>query len=106
VDRVPEGWTLVEHGGRRYGLSRTSRAAGRSVSVYAAELGGTDVVSANVYRTAAGDVLRPCEMPAATVLAFLHGWRPVPSGATTAQTDPGPDQAGSGTPPGTTGPGG
>jgi len=76
VDRVPEGWTRVTYGGRGYALSRTSRAGGRSISVLAEELGGTGVVSANVYRTAAGDLLRPCEMPAAEVLAFLQGWRP------------------------------
>ena len=37
-----------------------------------------DVVSANVYRTSTGDVLRPCEMPAQKVLAFLRRepWRP------------------------------
>jgi hypothetical protein len=74
LDRVPEGWTPVVFEGHRYGLSRTSRADGRSVSVYAEELGGSDVVSANVYRTSAGDLLRPCEMPADKVLAFLRGW--------------------------------
>jgi hypothetical protein len=74
VDRVPEGWTLVTYLGRPYGLSRTSRAGGGSVSVYAEELGGTDVVSANVYQTSAGAILRPCEMPSARVLAFLRGW--------------------------------
>lgn len=75
VDRVPEGWSVVSYGGRRYGLTRTSRVGGRSISVLAQELGGTDVVSANVYRTRAGALLRPCEMPAATVLAFLAGWQ-------------------------------
>ena len=80
VDRVPEGWTSVRYRGRRYGLSRTTRAGGRSVSVYAEELGGDDVVSTNVFRTSAGDLLRPCEMPAPTVLAFLRGWTPDPSG--------------------------
>ena len=30
------------------------------------------MVSANVYRTTSGDVLKPCEMPAATVLDFLR----------------------------------
>jgi hypothetical protein len=72
---VPEGWTATTYRGRPYGLRRTSRADGRSVALFAEELGGTDVVSANVYRTSAGDVLKPCEMPAATVLAFLAGWR-------------------------------
>ncbi len=75
LDRVPEGWTAVSYGGRAYGLRRTSRAGGRSVAVYAEELGGSDVISANVYRTGSGDVLRPCEMPAAAVLSFLAGWR-------------------------------
>ena len=65
--------------GRRYGLRRTSRAGGRSVSIYAEQLGGSDVVSTNVYRTSGGDLLRPCEMPAATVLAFLHGWVAAPA---------------------------
>lgn len=74
IDRVPEGWTPIVYRGRRWGLSRTSRAAGRSIAVYAEELRGTSVVSANVYRTASGDQLRPCEMPAETVLAFLRGW--------------------------------
>ena len=60
---MPEGWTPVNYRGRPYGLRRTSRAEGRSVAVYAEELGGADVVSTNVYRTSTGDVLRPCEMP-------------------------------------------
>jgi hypothetical protein len=59
------------------------------------------VVSTNVYRTSAGDVLKPCEMPAATVLAFLQGWTPVPDAAEGRQAQPG-----SATPPGTTVPGG
>ncbi len=59
---------------RPYGLTRVTRAGGGAVSVYAEELGGPDVVSTNVYRTASGDLLRPCEMPAAKVLAFLRGW--------------------------------
>ncbi|GAA1433815.1 hypothetical protein GCM10009616_26660 [Microlunatus lacustris] len=94
VDRVPEGWTAVTYRGRPYGVRRTSRADGRSVSVYAEELGGADVVSTNVYRTSAGDVLRPCEMPAPVVLAFLAGWRPVPAprvspaGASPGRPDP------------------
>jgi hypothetical protein len=73
--RVPEGWTAVTYAGRRYGLSRTTHTDGRSVTLYAEELGGSDVVSANVFRLSGGAELRPCEMPAAKVLAFLDGWR-------------------------------
>ena len=74
VDRVPGGWTRVHYGGRTYGLSRTSRADGRSTSIYAEELGGADVVSTNAYRSTTGTLLRPCEMPAEKVLDFLRGW--------------------------------
>ena len=74
VDRVPEGWTRVEYDGRAYGLSRTTRAGGRGVAVLAEELGGGDLVSANVYRTSTGDLLKPCEMPVAKVLDFLERW--------------------------------
>lgn len=52
----------------------TKRTRGRGVSVLAEQLGGTDVVNANVYPTSTGDLLKPCEMPAASVLAFLRGW--------------------------------
>ena len=76
LDRVPEGWTPAAYDGRRYGLTRTTRAAGRSVSLLAEELGGPDLVSANVYRTGTGLLLKPCEMPAAKVLAFLREWQP------------------------------
>ena len=83
VDLVPEGWTLVRFQGRPYGLIRTTRAGGRSVSVLAHELGGSDLVSANIYRTTGGDLLRACEMPEQKVLDFLRGWgrgqdRPAP----------------------------
>ena len=80
LERVPEGWTEVGYAGRRWGLRRSSRAGGAAVSVYAEELGGTDVVSANLYRTGTGLALRPCEMPAAAVLAFLRGWSALPFG--------------------------
>lgn len=74
VARIPEGWTEVSYAGRRYGLSRTSRAHGRAVSLYARELGGTDTVSANLYARGDEILLRPCEMPAEKVQEFLRGW--------------------------------
>ena len=76
VDRVPEGWTLVSYENRQYGLSRTTRANGKSISVLARELGGRDLVSANIYTTSKGHQLRACEMPDQKVLDFLTGWRP------------------------------
>jgi hypothetical protein len=41
--------------------------------VYAEELGGTDIVSTNVYLAGGDEHLRPCEMPTEKVLAFLRG---------------------------------
>ncbi len=73
--RIPEGWSRVRVGSRAYGLTRTTHTDGRSVGLYAEELGGTDVVSANVWWLAGGAVLKPCEMPAEKVEAFLRGWR-------------------------------
>ncbi|MBA8792630.1 peptide-methionine (S)-S-oxide reductase [Friedmanniella endophytica] len=78
--RVPTGWTAVVWRGRRYGMRRTDAAGGGAVAVVAEELGGDGLVSTNVYRTRAGDLLRPCEMPAERVLAFLREWRPVGDG--------------------------
>ncbi len=72
--RVPEGYSVVSYAGRRYGVTKTLHAAGRSIKVLAEELGGTDLVSANLYRTDAADLFRPCEMPEEKVLAFLRGW--------------------------------
>ena len=80
VARVPEGWTAVLYKGRTYGLSRTTRANGRSVAVLARELGGKDEVSANIYLTSDGPHLRSCEMPDAKVLNFLANWQPLPIG--------------------------
>jgi hypothetical protein len=76
VDRVPTGWTEVGYAGRTWGLTRTDHAQGGTTTLYAEELGGTSAVSANVWRTSGGDVLRPCEMPARVVLDFLRGWEP------------------------------
>ena len=73
---MPEGWTAVSYAGRRWGLTRATHLDGRSASVYAEELGGPDVVSANVFRLTGGAELRPCEMPVSTVLDFLEGWQP------------------------------
>ena len=65
---VPVGWSVREYGGRRYGVTRTVSAGGRIEKILAEELGGSDVISANLYL---GQQFRPCEMPAEKVLSFL-----------------------------------
>ena len=70
-DRLPVGWSVVAYAGRRYGTTKTVGAGGRLLKVFAEELGGTDVISANLYLSSSAPAFRPCEMPAEKVTAFL-----------------------------------
>jgi hypothetical protein len=72
-DRLPVGWSVVEYDGRRYGVTRSVLAGGRSEKVVAEALDGSDLVSANLYRLDGQPVLKPCEMPTEKVLDFLRG---------------------------------
>lgn len=76
VRRLPDGASTVRYRGSRWAVTRSSYAAGRSLKLWAEELGGEAFVSANVYVGSAGEAFRPCEMPAERVLAFLQGWTP------------------------------
>jgi hypothetical protein len=69
----PQGYFTATFRGRRYGVSNTSHAGGRSLKLYAEELGGTDFVSLNLYTPETGDAaLRPCEMPVEKVIDFVR----------------------------------
>lgn len=70
--RIPVGWSRHRIDGRAWSLTRVDRADGGVVTLYGEQLGGTDRIGANVWRTADGPVLRPCEMPAGDVLAVLR----------------------------------
>lgn len=71
LDALPQGWTRVEIDGTPWGVTRADHAGGRSTTLTARELGGPGFLSANVWRTRAGVLLRPCEIPAEQVRAFL-----------------------------------
>ena len=74
----PQGYFTATFRGRRYGVSNTSHAGGRSFKLYAEELGGTDFVSLNLYMPETGDpALRPCEMPVEKVVDFVREAVPV-----------------------------
>lgn len=75
--RIAVGWSVRDYDGRRYGVTRTVSAGGRIQKIFAEELGGTDIISANLYLE---DRFRPCEMPAAKVLSFLTHSTPLPLG--------------------------
>lgn len=76
--RLPVGHSVVEQGGRRWSAVRSVQVGGRSQKVFASELGGPDIVSANLYLVGDAEELRPCEMPAARVLDFLGQLRVLP----------------------------
>jgi hypothetical protein len=72
LERVPGGWSRQEVDGRSWGVSRVEHVDGRSTTVTAEQLGGSLMFSANVWHTSHGAILRPCEVPAETVLDFLE----------------------------------
>ncbi|MEQ5856827.1 hypothetical protein NFI08_14185 [Halomonas sp. EF61] len=71
LEAVPEGYSEVHYRGRRYAMTRRTFNRGRSLKVFARELGGNDMVSLNGYLTARGWQLKPCEMSEHKVLDFL-----------------------------------
>ena len=75
--RLPEGHSQGAYEGRRFGLIVRRSGDGRRNSLFARELAGTDIVSFNLYRFTSGKTsLKPCEMSAAKVVAFVLGFEP------------------------------
>lgn len=68
---VPEGWTQIDIDGDAWGVTRTSRAGGRTFTFTAERLGARYRLSANIWITSDGATLRPCEVPVEQVLAFV-----------------------------------
>jgi len=73
-DALPTGGYGGTYQGRRYRITKTQMAAGRSQKLEAEELGGADYISFNLYRLASGQaLLKPCEMPESKVVDFVLG---------------------------------
>ncbi len=71
-DLLPEGGYGGSYDGKRYRITKTVMATGRSQKLEAEELGGNDYISFNLYRLASGEsLLKPCEMPAEKVIHFV-----------------------------------
>jgi hypothetical protein len=70
--KIPQGYSEVTYQGRKYGLTRTDFNKGKSLKIFAEELGGADFISFNYYRTHQNDLLKPCEMPSEKVIDFLR----------------------------------
>lgn len=61
--------------GRRYVVTKSTFAEGKSVKLVAEEQGGSDYISLNWYDLASGALLKPCEMPAGKVVDFVLALR-------------------------------
>lgn len=77
ISELPMGFSKVQYQGKTYGVSKGFFNQGKSVKVYAEELGGTDFISFNYYTTLSKNALKPCEMPETKVKDFLGGYRKV-----------------------------
>ena len=74
IKAIPLGYTTVMCNGKKYALTRTDFNEGRSIKVYAEELGGKDLISFNFYISEKGEKLKPCEMPTEKVMDFLNNY--------------------------------
>ena len=73
-DTMPTGAYGGTFEGKRYRITKTVMATGRSQKLEAEELGGNDYISFNLYRLADGTaLLKPCEMAEDKVVAFVLG---------------------------------
>ena len=75
IKAIPLGYSTVLCYGKKYALSRSDFNKGRSIKVYAEELGGKDLISFNFYISEKGEKLNPCEMPAEKVMNFLNNYQ-------------------------------
>lgn len=72
MEALPVGAFRARALGRDWMAVRTRHVGGASQKIVARALGGDGYVSANLYALAAGPRLKPCEMPAADVMAWLE----------------------------------
>lgn len=75
IETLATGYSEVLYQGKRYSVSRTDFNNGRSIKVYAKELGGRHFVSFNYYVTTKFGLLKPCEIPEQDVIDFLEHYK-------------------------------
>lgn len=72
IRTLPVGYSEVLYQGKKYSVTRTDFNNGKSIKIYAKELGGNDYISLNYYVTDKAESLKPCEMPEQKVIDFLN----------------------------------
>ncbi|WP_417661978.1 peptide methionine sulfoxide reductase [Pseudomonas sp.] len=81
INKIPLGTSKAKAFGRTYSISRSDFNSGKSIKVYAEELGGTDFISFNYYITDNTALLKPCEMPQDKVMSFLREFELITPGS-------------------------
>ncbi|MBY5701198.1 hypothetical protein GOL26_09515 [Sinorhizobium medicae] len=75
--KLPEGYVEGSFGNRSWGVTVKRSQDAKRTWLYGEELGGTDIVSFNLYHLAgSGPTLKPCEMSSAKVIGFVLGFEP------------------------------
>ena len=77
IKQFPLGYSEVYYQNKKYGVRRSEFNQGRSMTLYAKELAGEDLISLNIYSTTAGEILKPCEMSERKVIDFIKNFRPI-----------------------------
>ncbi|WP_260690438.1 hypothetical protein [Rhizobium leguminosarum] len=73
--KLPDGYVDGNLGKRSWGVAIKRSEEGKRIWLCGEELGGTDIVSFNLYRLAGpGSILKPCEMSSAKVIDFVLGF--------------------------------
>ncbi len=72
IKSLPLGYSEVLFDDKKYGVTRTDFNNGKSIKLYAEELGGNDFISLNYYITNQNELLKPCEMPEQKVICFIN----------------------------------
>lgn len=75
IQNLPIGYAEVIFENKKYGVTRTDFNQGKSIKIYAKELGGNNFVSLNYYITNTSELLKPCEMPEENVIQFLNNYK-------------------------------
>ena len=78
LNALPHGTFYGTAHGRRYVVTKTVLGGGRTTKLVAEELGGADYISLNHFALGSGARLKPCEMSADKVTAFVLDLAPDP----------------------------
>lgn len=77
LNKLPRGSSVGRLDGKKYSASKSVSGNGRRIKFYAEELGGTNIISFNMYRTARqGWALKPCEISSGKIFDFLERFIP------------------------------